>query len=115
MITELVDAVLAGAVRAWFVMGEDPLTSEPNLSHARHALEQLDLLVCQDIFLNTTGQMADVILPSVSFAEKDGTFTNSDRQSNGARRGAGGLCQRAEPKPGGGGCRPVKSGRRCAA
>ena len=80
MITELVDAVLAGAVRAWFVMGEDPLTSEPNLSHARHALEKLDLLVCQDIFLNTTGEMADVILPSVSFAEKDGTFTNSDRR-----------------------------------
>jgi predicted molibdopterin-dependent oxidoreductase YjgC len=80
MITELVDAVLAGAVRAWFVMGEDPLTSEPNLSHARHALEKLDLLVCQDIFINTTGEMADVILPSVSFAEKDGTFTNSDRR-----------------------------------
>jgi formate dehydrogenase alpha subunit len=80
MITELVDAVEAGAVRAWFVMGEDPLTSEPNLQHARHALEKLDLLVCQDIFLNTTGEMADVILPSVSFAEKDGTFTNSDRR-----------------------------------
>jgi predicted molibdopterin-dependent oxidoreductase YjgC len=75
-----VDAVEAGAVRGWFVMGEDPLTSEPNLSHARHALEKLDLLVCQDIFLNTTGEMADVILPSVSFAEKDGTFTNSDRR-----------------------------------
>lgn len=80
MITELVDAVEAGAVRAWFVMGEDPLTSEPNLSHARHVIEKLDLLVCQDIFMNTTGQMADVILPSVSFAEKDGTFTNSDRR-----------------------------------
>lgn len=80
MITELVAAVEAGAVHAWFVMGEDPLTSEPNISHARHALEKLDLLVCQDIFLNTTGEMADVILPSVSFAEKDGTFTNSDRR-----------------------------------
>jgi formate dehydrogenase alpha subunit len=80
MITELVDAVTSGAVRAWFVMGEDPLTSEPNVSHARHALEHLDLLVCQDIFLNSTGEMADVILPSVSFAEKDGTFTNSDRR-----------------------------------
>jgi predicted molibdopterin-dependent oxidoreductase YjgC len=86
MITELVDAVMAGAVRAWFVMGEDPLTSEPNLSHARHALEKLDLLVCQDIFLNTTGEMADVILPSVSFAEKDGTFTNSDRRIQRVRR-----------------------------
>ncbi|HET7011293.1 MAG TPA: formate dehydrogenase subunit alpha [Anaerolineales bacterium] len=80
MITELADAALAGAVRAFYVMGEDPLTSEPNLNHARHALEKLDFLVCQDIFLNTTGELADVVLPSVSFAEKDGTFTNSDRR-----------------------------------
>jgi len=80
MITELADAALAGAVRAFFVMGEDPLTSEPNLNHARHALEKLDFLVCQDIFLNTTAELADVVLPSVSFAEKDGTFTNSDRR-----------------------------------
>jgi predicted molibdopterin-dependent oxidoreductase YjgC len=86
MITELVDAVEAGAVRAWFVMGEDPLTSEPNASHARHALEKLDLLVCQDIFLNSTGELADVLLPSVSFAEKDGTFTNSDRRIQRVRR-----------------------------
>jgi formate dehydrogenase alpha subunit len=80
MITELMDAALAGAVRAFYVMGEDPLTSEPNLNHARHAMEQLDFVVCQDIFLNTTGKLADVILPSTSFAEKDGTFTNSDRR-----------------------------------
>src|SRR3990170_2583675 len=86
MITELVEAVEAGAVRGWFVMGEDPLTSEPNLSHARHALEKVELLVCQDIFLNTTGEMADVILPSVSFAEKDGTFTNSDRRIQRVRK-----------------------------
>ena len=80
MITELADAALAGAVRAFYIMGEDPLTSEPNLNHARHALEKLDFIVCQDIFLNTTAELADVILPSVSFAEKDGTFTNSDRR-----------------------------------
>ena len=80
MITELMDAALSGAVRAFYVMGEDPLTSEPNLNHARHAMEQLDFIVCQDIFLNTTGKLADVILPSTSFAEKDGTFTNSDRR-----------------------------------
>jgi formate dehydrogenase alpha subunit len=80
MITELADAALAGAVRAFYVMGEDPLTSEPNLNHARHAVEKLDFLVCQDIFLNTTAELADVVLPSVSFAEKDGTFTNSDRR-----------------------------------
>jgi predicted molibdopterin-dependent oxidoreductase YjgC len=50
------------------------------LQHARHALEKLEFLVCQDIFINQTGQMADVILPATSFAEKDGTFTNTDRR-----------------------------------
>jgi predicted molibdopterin-dependent oxidoreductase YjgC len=54
--------------------------SEPNLSHAQHALDELDFLVCMDIFVNETGERADVILPSTSFAEKDGTFTNSDRR-----------------------------------
>ena len=62
------------------VMGENPLMSEPNLSHAKHAIEALDFIVCIDIFMNETGEMADVILPSASFAEKDGTFTNSDRR-----------------------------------
>ncbi len=80
MITELMDAALSGAVRAFYIMGEDPLTSEPNLNHARHAMDHLDFVVCQDIFLTPTGRMADVILPSTSFAEKDGTFTNSDRR-----------------------------------
>ncbi len=56
------------------------MTSEPNLSHAQAALERPDLIICQDIFRNITGRMADVILPSCSFAEKDGTFTNSDRR-----------------------------------
>jgi formate dehydrogenase alpha subunit len=79
-VTEVVDGALNGAIKAMYVMGEDPLTSEPNLSHARRALEELDFIVCQDIFINSTGQMADVILPSCSFAEKDGTFTNSDRR-----------------------------------
>ncbi|MGD8632712.1 MAG: formate dehydrogenase subunit alpha [Anaerolineales bacterium] len=79
-VTELVDGALTGAIKAFYIMGEDPLTSEPNLNHAAHALEELDLIVCQDIFINSTGQMADVILPSSSFAEKDGTFTNSDRR-----------------------------------
>ncbi|MDF1499408.1 MAG: formate dehydrogenase subunit alpha [Anaerolineales bacterium] len=79
-VTELVDGALTGAIKAFYIMGEDPLTSEPNLNHAKHAFEELDLIVCQDIFINSTGQMADVILPSSSFAEKDGTFTNSDRR-----------------------------------
>lgn len=79
-VTEMVDAALTGRIRAMIVMGENPLMSEPNLSHARHALDALDFMVCIDIFMNETGEQADVILPSASFAEKDGTFTNSDRR-----------------------------------
>ena len=79
-VTEMVDGALTGQIKAMIVMGENPMMSEPNLSHAQHALEELDLLVCIDIFMNETGEMADVILPSASFAEKEGTFTNSDRR-----------------------------------
>ena len=78
--TEMCDACLTQDVRAMFVLGENPMMSEPNQNHARHALEKLDFLVCQDIFINETGAMADVILPATSFAEKDGTFTNTDRR-----------------------------------
>ncbi len=79
-VTEMVDGALTGQIHAMVVMGENPLMSEPNLSHAQHAMEALDFVVCIDIFMNETGELADVILPSASFAEKDGTFTNSDRR-----------------------------------
>lgn len=78
--TEMVDGAADGRIRAMFVLGENPMMSEPNQNHARHALEELEFLVCQDIFINETGAMADVILPATSFAEKDGTFTNTDRR-----------------------------------
>ncbi|MCA9968750.1 MAG: formate dehydrogenase subunit alpha [Anaerolineales bacterium] len=78
--TEMVEGAAHGAVRGMVVVGENPMMSEPNQAHTRHALEQLELLVCQDIFVNETGEMADVILPATSFAEKDGTFTNTDRR-----------------------------------
>jgi formate dehydrogenase alpha subunit len=78
--TEMVDGILSGQVKGWYVMGENPLMSEPNLAHARHAVEHLEFFVSQDIFFNETNVYADVILPAASFAEKDGTFTNSDRR-----------------------------------
>jgi formate dehydrogenase alpha subunit len=78
--TEMVDGAIDGSISGMVIMGENPMISEPNQNHTRQALEQLELLVCQDIFINETGEMADVILPAVSFAEKDGTFTNSDRR-----------------------------------
>lgn len=77
---EMVDAADQGVIRAYFVMGENPLMSEPNLNHARHVMENLEFVLVQDIFLNETGEYADVLLPAASFAEKDGTFTNSDRR-----------------------------------
>jgi formate dehydrogenase alpha subunit len=85
-VTEMVDAALERRLRAMVIMGEDPMTSEPNTHHARRALEQLEFIACVDIFANGTGEMADVILPAVSFAEKDGTFTNSDRRVQRVRR-----------------------------
>jgi formate dehydrogenase alpha subunit len=79
-VTEMVDEALTDNIKGMYVMGEDPLTSEPNLAHARHALEHLNVIVVQDIFMSTIAEIADVILPATSFAEKDGTFTNSDRR-----------------------------------
>ncbi len=77
---EMVDAADQRAIRAFFIMGENPMMSEPDLRHARHVMEKLDFVLVQDIFMNETGQFADIILPASSFAEKDGTFTNSDRR-----------------------------------
>jgi predicted molibdopterin-dependent oxidoreductase YjgC len=84
--TEMVSSILAGDVKGWVVMGENPLMSEPNLRHAQHAVEQLEFFVAQDIFFNETNVYADVILPAASFAEKDGTFTNSDRRVQRGRK-----------------------------
>ncbi len=77
---EMVDAAESGSIKGYYVMGENPMMSEPDLLHARHVMENLDFLLYQDIFMNETGEYADVILPAVSFAERDGTFTNSDRR-----------------------------------
>jgi predicted molibdopterin-dependent oxidoreductase YjgC len=84
--TEMVDGILGGQVKGWYVMGENPLMSEPDLNHARHAIEHLEFFVAQDIFFNETNVYADVILPAASFAEKNGTFTNSDRRVQRIRR-----------------------------
>ena len=84
--TEMIDGALHGAIRGLFIVGENPIISEPNQAHTRKALEQAEFLVCQDIFINETGGMADVILPATSFAEKDGTFTNTDRRVQRCRK-----------------------------
>ena len=86
VITEMVDAAREGRVKAMYVTGENPLLSEPDLKHAREALEKLEFLVVQDIFMHETAEIADVILPATSFAEKDGTFTNSERRVQRVRK-----------------------------
>jgi formate dehydrogenase alpha subunit len=79
-VTEMMNGVLDGRIKALYIMGENPLLSDPNTNHVREALEEIEFLVAQDIFLNETAQMAHVVLPGVSFAEKEGTFTNTERR-----------------------------------
>ena len=84
--TEMFPAVLEGKLRAMLIMGENPVLSDANASHVKKALEALDFLVVQDIFLTETAEMADVVLPAASFAEKDGTFTNTERRVQRVRK-----------------------------
>lgn len=77
---EMMNAAGRGDIKALYIIGENPLLSDPDLHHVKKELQKLDLLVVQDIFLTETAQLADVVLPSASFAEKDGTFTNTERR-----------------------------------
>jgi predicted molibdopterin-dependent oxidoreductase YjgC len=79
-VVEFFHAVETGDIKAIYIMGENPALSDPNLNRTRKALETVDFLVVQDIFLSETAQYADVVLPSFCFAEKDGTFTNTERR-----------------------------------
>ncbi|MBI2276889.1 MAG: formate dehydrogenase subunit alpha [Dechloromonas sp.] len=78
-VTEIVDAAASGDIRGMYIMGENPAMSDPDLGHARAALARLEHFVVQDIFLTETAALADVILPASTFAEKTGSFTNTDR------------------------------------
>ena len=79
-VTEITDGALEGAIRGMYIMGENPFVSDPDVEKVRKALSRLDFLVVQDIFLTETAEFADVILPGSAFAEKTGTFTNTDRR-----------------------------------
>jgi formate dehydrogenase alpha subunit len=79
-VTEMLDGAEEGTVRALYIMGENPMISDPDSNHVEHCLRSLDFLVVQDIFMSETAALADVVLPSLSFAEKLGTFTNSERR-----------------------------------
>jgi len=86
VLTEMFDAVLAGKVKAIYLMGENPVISDPDAKHIVEALEKVEFLIVQDIFMTETARYADVVLPGASFAEKDGTFVNTERRVQRVRK-----------------------------
>lgn len=84
--TRTFDRIESGALKALFVIGENPLMADVHMNHTRKLLEKLDLLIVQDIFLTETALMADVVLPAKSWGEVDGTFTNTDRRVQRVRK-----------------------------
>ncbi len=80
VLTEMFPAMHEGKVKAAYLMGENPILSDPDSNHIKEAIEKLDFFVVQDIFLTETAQFADIVLPASSFAEKEGTFTNTERR-----------------------------------
>jgi len=85
-VVEMMDAACAGDLKALFVMGENPVMADPDQAHVRKALDALEFLVVQDLFMTETAEYADVVLPAASFLEKEGTFTNSERRIQRVRR-----------------------------
>jgi formate dehydrogenase alpha subunit len=85
-LTEMWDAILEGRIRAMWIVGENPFLSDPDSSRVEQALRALDLLVVQEIFPTDTSGLAHVILPAATFAEKDGTFTNTERRVQRVRK-----------------------------
>jgi len=85
-LTEMLKAAVAGEVKAMFILGENPMVSDADIQHVEEALKSLDFLVVQDIFVTESSQLANVVLPGVSFAEKDGTFTNTERKVKRVRK-----------------------------
>lgn len=83
---EMIAAAAHGDIKAMFIMGENPILSDADAGHVAEALEKLEFLVVQDIFLTETARYADVVLPAACFAEKDGTFTNTERRVQRVRK-----------------------------
>lgn len=85
-VTEIIGGAGEGKIKALYIMGENPVISDPDSNHVRKCLDKTDFLVVQDIFLTDTAKYADVVLPGASFAEKDGTFTNTERRCERIRK-----------------------------
>ena len=84
--TEMIPKAHDGTIKALYIIGENPLVSDPDLNHAEACFNDLEFLVVQDLFLTETAQKADVVLPSTCFAEKDGTFSNTERRVQRVRK-----------------------------
>ena len=85
-VVEIMNAAHAGEIKALYVMGENLMMSDPDLHHVEAAIKNLDILVVQDIFMTETAKYADVVLPSAAFAEKEGTFSNTERRVQRVRK-----------------------------
>ncbi len=85
-VVEIVNAAFDGGIRGLYIMGENPVLSDPDSNHVREALAKVEFLVVQDIFLSETAQLAHVVLPAASFAETEGTFTNTERRVQRVRK-----------------------------
>jgi formate dehydrogenase alpha subunit len=79
-IVEVIEGAAKGKIKGLYVMGENPMVSDPDIHHVEEGLKALEFLVVQDIFLTETAKLADVVLPAACFAEKDGTYTNTERR-----------------------------------
>jgi formate dehydrogenase alpha subunit len=84
--TEMMDAAVDGKIKGMYIMGENPIITDPNMHHTIKALESLEFLVVQDIFMTDTAALADVVLPAACSFEKDGTFTNTERKVQRVRK-----------------------------
>lgn len=85
-VTEMIPEAMSAHIEALYIIGENPMVSDPDLNHTKKSLENSEFLVVQDIFLTETVQSADVVLPATCFAEKDGTFTNTERKVQRVRK-----------------------------
>ena len=85
-VTEVIKGAETGKVKAVYILGENPVISDPDATHVRKALENLEFLVVQEIFLSDTAEYADVVLAGTTFAEKDGTYTNTERRCERVRK-----------------------------
>lgn len=85
-LTEMFEAVNKGQIKAVYLIGENPVLSDPDANHVKESIKALEFLVVQDFFLSETAQLADVVLPTTTFAEKDGTFTNTERRVQRVRK-----------------------------